>query len=102
MLQISTGIEDVGGLRAQLVLCLALAWTIVFLALLKGVKSFGKVVYFTSLFPYLILTILLFRGLSLPGAMEGVAFYIKPNWSKLLEVQVWADAAVQIFFSLGN
>ena len=43
MLQISGSIDEVGELRPQLAFCLFLAWTIVFIALLKGVKSFGKV-----------------------------------------------------------
>jgi len=101
MLQISSGIDEPGSLRIELVTCLAVTWIIVFAALLKGVKSVGKAVYFTAIFPYVILTILLVRGLSLPGALEGVLFYIKPDWSKLMETQVWADAAIQIFFSLG-
>ena len=44
MLQISSGIDEPGGLRWQLVVSLFAAWTIVFVALLKGVKSFGKVI----------------------------------------------------------
>ena len=39
---------NLGKLRWQLVLCLALAWTIVCLCLIKGVQSAGKVVYFTG------------------------------------------------------
>ena len=101
MLQISDAIDEPGDLRMELVLCLGLAWALVFFALLKGVKSFGKAVYFTALFPYVILTILLVKGLTLPGAIDGVIFYITPKWHKLLEVGVWADAAIQIFFSLG-
>ena len=45
--------ENYGSLRWELVLCLLLAWIIVGLSLIKGVKSSGKVVYFTALFPYL-------------------------------------------------
>lgn len=45
--------------RWQLVLCLLLGWIIAFFCLIKGVKSAGKVVYFTALFPYVILTALL-------------------------------------------
>lgn len=43
MLQISSGIEAPGSLRLELAGCLLLAWIIVFFALVKGVKSFGKV-----------------------------------------------------------
>lgn len=45
--------------RWQLVLCLLFSWVIAFLCLIKGIQSAGKVVYFTALFPYVILTALL-------------------------------------------
>lgn len=54
--------EDMGEMRWELVGCLALAWVIVFLCMVKGVKSSGKVVYFTALFPYAVLFILFVRG----------------------------------------
>lgn len=51
--------ENFGWPRWQLVLCLAAGWLIAFLCLSKGIKTAGKVVYFTALFPYVILTSLL-------------------------------------------
>ncbi|KAK3878646.1 hypothetical protein Pcinc_016725 [Petrolisthes cinctipes] len=95
--------EDMGGMRWELVGCLALAWIIVFACMVKGVKSSGKVVYFTALFPYAVLFILFVRGVTLEGAYKGVEFYfLRPNLTRLGEIEVWNDAATQIFYSLGS
>ncbi|CAM1329462.1 SLC6A7 (predicted) [Pycnogonum litorale] len=101
VLEISDGIDNLGPLSWKLVLCLLAAWVIVCLCLIKGVKSSGKVVYFTALFPYAVLFILLIRGATLPGALQGIKFYIIPKFHELKKAQVWGDAAVQIFYSLG-
>lgn len=44
--------------------------------------------YFTATFPYVILTVLLVRGLTLDGYMEGVLFYVVPKWEKLADMKV--------------
>ena len=51
--------------------------------------------------PYVLLTILLVRGIVLPGAIDGIRFYLVPDLEKLLKTEVWIDAAVQIFYSVG-
>lgn len=101
VLQISGGIDKPGPVRWQLALCLLLSWTVVFLCICKGVKSSGKVVYFTATFPYVVLTILLLRGVTLPGSSVGISYYLSADWKKLGHAQVWNDAATQIFYSLG-
>jgi len=96
--------DNMGGLKGDLVGCLFAAWFIVCLCLIKGVQSSGKVVYFTALFPYFVLVILLIRGATLPGAYKGIQFYVQPTWEKFQDLQkidVWAAAATQIFYSLG-
>ncbi|XP_037086841.1 sodium-dependent proline transporter-like [Pollicipes pollicipes] len=100
VLNLSGGIDHLGQVQWGLLLSLFIAWMVVGAALIKGVKSSGKVVYFTALFPYVVLIILLIRGVTLPGAYEGIKFYIVPDYSKLTDISVWVAAAVQIFYSL--
>ncbi|CAF3893010.1 unnamed protein product [Rotaria sp. Silwood1] len=97
----SDSLEEIGSPIWSLTLCLLLAWIAVALCLVKGIKSTGKVVYFTALFPYVVIIALIVRGATLPGAKDGIIFYLKPNWSKVSEFNVWIAAAVQVFFSLG-
>nr|CAI5827224.1 unnamed protein product [Callosobruchus analis] len=94
-------IEEMGSIDGFLLLCNILSWIIVYLCIMKGIQSVGKVVYFTAVFPFVILFILLIRGLTLPGSWDGVYFYIWPEWDQLGNLKVWADAALQLFFSLG-
>ena len=44
VLSISTGIEDIGGLKWDLALCLLAVWVICFFCIWKGVKSTEKYV----------------------------------------------------------
>lgn len=48
-----------------------------------------QVVYFTATFPFAMLLVLLVRGLTLPGAGEGIKFYLYPDISRLEDPQVW-------------
>ncbi|XP_047463859.1 sodium- and chloride-dependent betaine transporter-like [Mugil cephalus] len=99
VLNISGGIEEVGSLRWELALCLILSWVICYFCVWKGIKSTGKAAYFTATFPYAMLFVLLIRGVTLPGAMDGIIYYLYPDISRLSDAQVWMDAGTQIFFS---
>ncbi|XP_064418086.1 sodium- and chloride-dependent creatine transporter 1-like [Latimeria chalumnae] len=91
MLKVSSGVDEPGSINWELVLCLLAAWTLVYFC----------IVYFTILFPYVVLVVLIIRGVTLPGALDGIIFYLKPDWSKLAYAQVWIEAGTQIFFSIG-
>ncbi|KAM9475985.1 sodium-dependent neutral amino acid transporter SLC6A17 [Clarias gariepinus] len=100
-LNITSTIADSGGLNWKMVLSLLAAWIIVFLAVIKGIQSSGKVMYFSSLFPYVVLFCFLVRGLFLKGAVDGIAHMFTPKLEIMLEPQVWREAATQVFFALG-
>uniref|UniRef100_A0A8P4GE11 Transporter n=1 Tax=Dicentrarchus labrax TaxID=13489 RepID=A0A8P4GE11_DICLA len=95
VLGMSGGIEDLGSVRWELALCLLACWMFCYFSIWKGVRSSGKVAYFTATFPYVTLLILLIRGLTLPGAWDGIYYYLYPNLNRL----VWIEAGSQIFFS---
>ncbi|KAG0712523.1 Sodium-dependent nutrient amino acid transporter 1 [Chionoecetes opilio] len=84
----------------RLALCLLSFYIVLFFTLAWGIKSSGKVAYFTALFPYVVLITLLVRGATLPGAMDGILYFITPQWEKLLDPNVWYAAVTQAFFSL--
>ena len=50
--------------------------------------ALAQVVYFTATFPYLMLVVLLIRGVTLPGAAQGIQFYLYPNLTRLWDPQV--------------
>ncbi|XP_017790866.1 PREDICTED: sodium-dependent dopamine transporter-like [Habropoda laboriosa] len=97
----SEGLHDLGKIKWDIALCLLVVYIICYFSLWKGISTSGKVVWFTALFPYAVLLILLIRGVTLPGSFEGIRYYLNPNFSAITKAEVWVDAATQVFFSLG-
>ncbi|EFB19164.1 hypothetical protein PANDA_000605, partial [Ailuropoda melanoleuca] len=100
-LNISPSIQDSGRVQWEPALCLILAWLVVYLCILRGTETTGKVVYFTALLPYCVLIVYLVRGLTLHGAINGLVYMFTPKLEQLANPKAWINAATQIFFSLG-
>ncbi|XP_076009933.1 sodium- and chloride-dependent transporter XTRP3A isoform X2 [Genypterus blacodes] len=100
-LNISPSIDENGGIQTGQALCFTLAWALTFLFVIRGVKSAGKVVYFTATFPYVVLLIYLIRGITLHGAINGIKYMFTPKMEELAKPTTWINAATQIFYSLG-
>ena len=94
----SDGIHGMGTFQWELFGLLALAWVLVYFCLCKGVAvaMSGKVVYLTATLPIFLLLAFAIRGCTLPGAGAGLKFFFSPKWEKVLEPQVWVNAASQV------
>lgn len=89
-----------GSVSIPTVLGLIALWTLIFIILYKGVKRIGRIVALTVPIPTILLLILTIRGLTLPGAIDGLNYYLTPDFSQLTNVNVWLSAYAQVFFSL--
>lgn len=85
----------------KIAIALVIAWILVYMCMIKGIASSGKVVYVTATFPYIVLIIFFFRGITLKGAGDGLRHLFTPTWHTILDPVVWLEAGTQIFFSLG-
>ena len=63
VLQSSGSIDKPDTIVWQLLIALFIAWLIVWAMVIRGINISGKLAYFTSLFPYVILLILGIRGI---------------------------------------
>jgi len=91
---------EFGRLVGPIVASLAVIWVLMYLCIFRGVRLVGKVVMWTVPLPWIMLLILTIRGLTLPGAAEGLNFYLSPDWSKLAEPETWRWGFGQMFFSM--
>jgi NSS family neurotransmitter:Na+ symporter len=96
----TTNFKDIFSISPKILLGLAISWTLIVLCIWKGAKTVGRVVYLTVPLPWLCLVIFVIRGVSLPGAEAGIAYYLTPNFEALKDSAVWLAAYTQVFFSL--
>lgn len=51
-----------------------------------------QVVWITATMPYVVLTVLLIRGVTLPGAKDGIKAYLSVDFRRLCEAKVSSDS----------
>lgn len=100
VLNLSSGPFELGGVRGSILLGLLLTWVAIVGCVWRGPKTVSKVVYVTVILPWLILIAFVIRGVTLPGAIEGLKYYLTPDFAVLRNPQVWVAAYSQIFFTL--
>lgn len=59
--------------------------------------------YITATFPFFVIAVVFIVSLTLDGdgAVEGVKEFVLPQWHKLKDGRVWADAASFVYSSMG-
>lgn len=100
-LALTDGPFQLGGIRWSIFATVVLAWIVSFFALFAGVKQ-GIERANKIFMPVLIvlLLVILIRGITLPGAADGLEMLFRPDFSKMLDEGVWVAAYGQIFFTL--
>ncbi|PPJ56543.1 hypothetical protein CBER1_03909 [Cercospora berteroae] len=80
----------------------AFSWFVVWICIYGGTRVTGKVVYVTMGLPIVMVLVLIIRGATLPGAIDGIRLYVGEfNGGRLAAGQIWQDALGQVFYSTG-
>ena len=93
--------SQLGGLRVPIMLATGLMWMVTWFItwqeVHRGIEKASRI-----FMPILLGTTLILVGwaMTLPGSGAGIGYYLKPDWSKLLDFKVWIAAYGQIFFTL--
>ena len=92
---------NLGSIQWKIALAMTIAWAITYAAIARGVKA-GIELASKILMPvlFVMVIVLIARMLVLPGAIDGVNYMFKPDFSTIWDVKVWAAAYGQIFFTL--
>ncbi len=100
VLQLSDGPGTLGAPVWVITALLAVVWIILFFIMYRGARVIGKVSIWLVIAPWVLLAVLVIRGITLPGAIDGLNYYLAPSFAGLGKIEVWFGAFSQIAFSL--
>lgn len=89
-----------GTIAWPVVICLLVAWVLIYVCIRNGASSVGKVVKYTVFLPVVCLLIMAIKGVTMPGAMDGLKALFVPQFSALADTSLWIAAVGQVFYSL--
>lgn len=99
-LNISDAVDGIGSINIVVLGGAIVGWLWIYTSVFRGVKSLEKMLWITVVLPWILIIVFVIRGITLPGAMDGLAFYLTPDFQALLNPDVWVAAYGQIFYSL--
>ncbi|HSX25578.1 MAG TPA: sodium-dependent transporter, partial [Chlamydiales bacterium] len=101
VLQITPNVGEFGSFSKSIFIATAavglLSWVILRRPVRDGIE---RICSFFMPLMVLIMTAFAIAVCLLPGGMQGWVYYLKPNFHKLLDIELWRDVFGQLFFSL--
>ncbi len=100
-LKASTGLTDMGQLSMPIFLSALTVAILTWFVLARNVKD--GIERICSIFmPFMVFIITIFALIVcfLPGGMQGWIYYLRPDFTRLLDAGLWRDVFGQLFFSL--
>lgn len=88
------------GFSPLVLVCIIVAWVLMFLCLKNGADSLSKTAKFTVLIPVVLLSVMAVRGLIYSNSGKALYALFVPDFSALADAELWLSAVGQVFFSL--
>ena len=86
--------------RVDTIVYVFIVWILNVLIVCKGTKSIEKVVKFFVPLMWLLMIVLIIRGVTLENGIQGIYLLFTPDFSVMKDVTVWKGAFSQMFFTL--
>lgn len=101
VLQATSSADGTGGINVHLLIPFFVVWAIAAVIMYGGINK-GIDLTCKICLPILLLCtiIIVIRGITLPGAIDGLAYMFTPEWEAIAQPSVWVAAYGQVFFSL--
>ncbi|MCG8472213.1 MAG: sodium-dependent transporter [Desulfobacterales bacterium] len=100
-LHISSAPMKLGGIQMHILIPVTLVWLtcwgVIVCGVKRGIETANKV-FMPMLFVMVLL--IMSKAITMPGAVDGLTWLFKPDFSKLGDIKVWTAAYGQIFYSL--
>lgn len=93
-------IKGFGTFSVPVILCLVAAWALIYYCIRNGTKSVDKIIKYLIFLPVICLVIMAVKGVTMPGALGGLAHFFIPDFSALKSPMLWVDAIGQVFYSM--
>ncbi|MCR5350403.1 MAG: sodium-dependent transporter [Acholeplasmatales bacterium] len=92
---------DGGKISLLLVICLGIAWALIYGCIRNGASQVSKVVKYTVFLPVIMLLILAVKGfINNPQLGEALKALFVPKWKEFGDAELWVNAMGQSFYSL--